>query len=173
MEKEMRAKAGRKSNRSMKAARNFAVVVAVTAILAAATAAHAVSVVVEGSTYDIVTFTGTSSSNISRFTKMEMPWYGNSSQAKAFAMAIGAQLGAPNVGMFGPHVVHALHGTLATSFAYMPAQRNSIPLGIPPADPYTDAVASTQSVPSPLPLVGMAAGFSISRRLHRRIKVSA
>ena len=78
MEKEMRAKAGRKSNRSMKAARNFAVVVAVTAILAAATAAHAVSVVVEGSTYDIVTFTGTSSSNISRLPEslrvVEIPW---------------------------------------------------------------------------------------------------
>jgi len=170
---ETRAKVGRKSNRSMKAARNFAGVLAATAVLAPATAAHAVSVVVDGSTYDIVTFTGTYSSNISRFTKKEMPWYGNSSLAKAFAMAIGAQLGVPNLGMFGPYFVHGLNGTLTTSVAYAPAQRRSIPFAIPPAAPYAYAVASTQSVPAPLPLFGMAAGFSISRRLRRRIKLSA
>lgn len=166
----------------VKAARTLAALVATTAAFASAGAAHAVSVVVNGTTYDVTSFNGSYSNNISRFTTTEMPWFDNASLAQQFATAVETQLGTPNFNTNGPYFAYAESfneelGVFTLSYLYdtsadPPVFSRNIPgtLGI------TYAVASAQgpsAVPGPLPLFGAAAAFDISRRLRRRIKLSA
>lgn len=170
--------------RSVKAARTLAALVAATAAFSSADAAHAVPVVVNGTTYDVTTFTGSYNSNSSRFTTTEMPWFGDGSLAEQFAIAVGAQLGTPVLGTNGPLFAYstAIDPTFGSTNIFVYSYNSTTN---PPAVKFlsaassfniTYAVASAQApsaVPGPLPLFGAAAAFGMSRRLRRRIKLSA
>jgi len=56
----------------MKASRTFAALFASTVAIISANAAHAVSVVVNGNTYEVSTFTGSYEANASKFTTTQM-----------------------------------------------------------------------------------------------------
>jgi len=164
--------------------RNCAALLVATASIATANAAQALVVDVEGTGYNVTTFTGSYKDNVSRFTPAEMPWFGSATNAQVFARAIGIELSLPNFkGTTGPVFVYTdpwfdpLSFTMRVN-AYLydrlsKASPVSRALDLRDQSSYTYAVAAPQAVPSPLPLFGAAAGFSISRRLRRRIKLSA
>lgn len=132
----------------------------------------------------MTTFAGSYSTNSSRFTTTEMPWFGSESLAEQFAIAVGAQLGTPVLGTNGPYFAYttvidpdfgntSLFGYSYSSFTNPPAVTR---LSAGSNFNNTYAVASAQApsaVPGPLPLFGAAAAFGMSRRLRRRIKLSA
>ncbi len=103
-----------------------------------------------------------------------MPWYEDSSLATQFATAVGSSLGQPN-GSYGPFFADGSNG-IYVSVTYLSG--SSILTGIDDADaPFVYATATLQppasSVPSPLPLLGTAAAFRLSRRLRRRLQSAA
>jgi hypothetical protein len=138
-------------------------------------AAQAVTVSVGDTTYAVTTFTGSYDGNVSRFSIMEMPWWGNAALSTEFAEKVGALLGLPNSGG-GP------------LFGWLPKLSYGVPVifyvnrfpyvdnGAHPSDAVaTYAVASALSpstIPGPLPLFGVAAAFGASRYLRRRVKLS-
>ena len=155
------------------------------AVLASANAANAltVPVVVNGTTYDVTTFVGTYNDNSSRFTTTEMPWFGSGSSAEQFAIAVGTQLGLPVFGDTGPFFAYSIltgerGSTSLNAYAYEsfanPPGVFSGAAGASFSASYAVASAQARSaVPGPLPLFGAAAAFGMSRRLRRRIKLSA
>ena len=169
----------------MQTLRKFAVLLSATAAfdIATANAAQALSVDVGGTSYNVTTFTGSFQANVPRFTSAEMPWFGSTTNAQAFARAVGIQLDTPNdKGTSGPLFVYSgpwfdprSNTTRVDSYRYnrLYSALDSRGLNLKDQNSYTFAVAAPQAVPSPLPLLGAAAGFSISRRLRRRIKMSA
>ena len=68
--------------------------------------AQALVVTVGGQQWDVTTFTGSYSANTTKFNTAasggQMPWWGSSTTANAFATAVGAGLGTPNIGTVGP-----------------------------------------------------------------------
>jgi len=169
----------------MQAARTLSTFVVTMAVLASANAANAltVPVVVNGTTYDVTTFVGTYNDNSSRFTTTEMPWFGSESSAEQFAIAVGTQLGLPVFGNAGPFFAYSIRtdprgGVTLGNYSY---ESLSNPPGVSTTVSGASfsasyAVASAQApsaVPGPLPLFGAAAAFGMSRRLRRRIKLSA
>lgn len=156
------------------------------AVLASANAANAltVPVVVNGTTYDVTTFEGSYSNNSSRFTTTEMPWFGSGSLAEQFAIAVGAQLGTPVLGTNGPYFAYSIvfnptfGNTSILSYSYDSSSNPPTVVKSSAGEFFnnTYAVVSAQApsaVPGPLPLFGAAAAFGMSRRLRRRIKLSA
>ncbi len=139
--------------------------------------ANALVVNVGGQDYDVTTFVGSYNDNISKFETAanggEMPWWASSTNATAFASAVGTGLGLPNLGGFGPYFARALItnvqsraylGTGVTSRAVVPTviATYAVATLVPPPAP----------VPSPLPIFGAAAAFGASRQLRKRIKRS-
>ena len=165
---------------SMKASRTFAALFTAAVAITSANAAHAVSVVVNGNTYDVTTFTGSYEANTSTFTTTQMAWWGDATLAQQFATAVGTQLGLPNFGTIGP-----LFGYSAAPDGiggYQVSMSNYDSTISPPINDSkssgvnTYAISSSQpssAVPGPLPVLGVAASFGMSRRLRRRIKLSA
>jgi hypothetical protein len=72
--------------------------------------AQAYVVTVGGVQYDVTTFTGSYDANTSKFALPPapgvMPWWGSSSNATAFASAVGTNLGTPN-NPYGPFFAHS------------------------------------------------------------------
>ena len=138
--------------------------------------AQALVVTVGGQQWDVTTFTGSYSANTTKFNTAasggQMPWWGSSTTANAFATAVGAGLGTPNIGTVGP------------LFGFRPLQGNVIgrlfdPVGgtvgggVALSDTYTYAQATAvPAVPGPLPALGAAAAFGYSRTLRKRIKAT-
>lgn len=170
----------------MQAARTLSTFVVTMAVLASANAANAltVPVVVNGTTYDVTTFVGSYNDNSSRFTTTEMPWFGSGSSAEQFAIAVGTQLGLPVFGSTGPFFAYLIGtdplggSTKLDAYSY---ESSSNPPSVSKRGSAASfsasyAVVSAQApsaVPGPLPLFGAAAAFGMSRRLRRRIKLSA
>jgi hypothetical protein len=144
--------------------------------------AQAFVVNVGGVQYDVTTFTGTYNDNTSKFQTAAnsgvMPWWGSSSLASDFAMAVGSAFGSPNVGPGrGPYFAYAEvsmgpvsiffrknDGSFSSSLTAKQVEvswAQATPLA-PPAAP----------VPGPLPALGAATAFSFSRQLRKRIKRS-
>jgi hypothetical protein len=155
-----------------------------TPILVDAGGAKAIIFTVGGQDYDVTTFNATHSGNESKFATPGnggvMPWWGDSSLAQQFATAVGVSLGTtinPGPGgsnTRGPYFVYALNSGTLDSWNY-----NSLSSGI---ENYTgigrfgnftyaqaSLVPSPAAAPGPLPLLGAATAFGISRRLRRRI----
>jgi hypothetical protein len=140
-----------------------------------------VPVLVNGTTYDVTYFEGSYDDNTSRFTTAEMPWWGDAILAKAFAAAVGGQLGQPTFSALGPGFAYNIYlgGTLSFLDAYAFDANASDPVGqgftTDQNIPYAIATSqTTASVPAPLPILGAAAAFgatkrlrTMSRRLHR------
>ena len=132
----------------------------------------------------MTTFEGSYSNNSSRFTTTEMPWFGSGSLAEQFAIAVGAQLGTPVLDTNGPYFAYSIVIDPDFDTTSIPSYTYNSFLNPPTvvessAGEFvnnTYAVASAQApsaVPGPLPLFGAAAAFGMSRRLRRRIKLSA
>jgi hypothetical protein len=151
--------------------------------------AQALVVTVGGTQYDVTTFTGSYNDNSSKFAQPPapgvMPWWGSSSNATAFASAVGTNLGTPN-NPYGPFFAHSYDPNYDPGFGPDPAvfaafvQGNTtIDTVISPSNPlfvyaqatlYTDPTPA--AAPGPLPLFGAAAAFGFSRKLRKRIKLA-
>lgn len=149
--------------------------------LASAAPAQAltVSVTVGGQNYAVSTGTAVSyDGNESLFATPTnggvMPWYDSGSLAAQFATAVGTSLGTPN-GSFGPFFADASNGVLVSA-----SYRSGGSVLSDTFDSYASYVYATatlqppaSAVPSPLPLLGSAAAFRLSRQLRRRLKSAA
>jgi hypothetical protein len=154
----------------------------------AAGQAQAVIVNVEGQDWDVTTFTGSYNENESRFNIGEMPWWGNESLASLFASAVGSALGAPNglhatLRSWGPKFSFSACDTTCGYLAQYSVELTSgspvVTVGLEPkalesngGRPLTWARATPHAVPGPLPALGAAAAFCVSRKLRKRIKIN-
>ncbi len=116
-----------------------------------------------------------------------MPWWGNASFAQAISQALGNQLGFPNTSSgkpVAPWVGFDLLGPAGSPFLVARYSQEDIlgQLFLVQGDPAQFSTSTTwvqiaptapAPVPGPLPLFGAAAAFGMSRRLRRRIKLSA
>jgi hypothetical protein len=155
----------------------------ITSIFASPQAARALNVVVQGTTYDLQLYSGSYTSNPSFFQSTasggRMPWWGNPSLADDLAGQLANGLSptyADGDPVEGPLFATAFHG-LSIGSEITSSFFDLSTLGI------TDVVttgsfdsSSTLSyavvaapAPAPLPILGVAAGFSASRRLRRRV----
>ena len=150
--------------------------------------AQAYLVTVGGVQYDVTRFTGSYDDNKSKFATAAnggvMPWWGSSSDATAFANAVGTGLGTPNTPL-GPFFAYSFDnnydpdtGMGGDFVSYASFQNNTTSTsGVTPGDPlsvYARATLYTSPapapVPAPLPLLGAALPLSFCRRLRSRSK---
>jgi len=152
--------------------------------------AQALVVTVNSQDWEVTTFTGSYASSSSKFETAAnggvMPWWGSSTNAQAFATAVGSGLGLPNFSAYGPFFGFAPPSGSATllpgnAFSFDPhngptlfriqnvttvrtwAQATLVPAGGP----------ANADVPGPLPALGLAVAFGFSRQLRKRIKASS
>jgi hypothetical protein len=153
--------------------------------------AQAYVVTVGGVQYDVTTFTGSYDDNTSKFATAAnggvMPWWGSSSNATAFASAVGTNLGTPN-NPYGPYFAHSydpiydptgmgypepyvLHALVLGNTVYNGSQASFDYFSVyAQATLYTAPAPAPTATPGPLPLFGAAAAFGFSRKLRKRIK---
>lgn len=143
--------------------------------------ARAVIVNVGGTNYNVTTFQGTYSGNLSKFNTPGnggvMPWWGNQTLAQQFATAVGSSFGFPNVeeGNFGPAFAFSTTPPSQVVFFADFGPPYGVGIGSSPQNStffYAQVAPAPAPVPGPLPAVGAAAAFGISRRLRHRIKLS-
>lgn len=79
--------------------------------------ANAATVVLNGNTYTISTFTGSYNSNTPYFNTTYMPWYGNAGLSNSAAFQLGSQLGYPNG--FGPFFTSGTVNSNSVSVYYV------------------------------------------------------
>ena len=161
---------------------SLAVMASSAALCFAANPAQALTaqVTVDGTTYDVTTFTGTYNENTSKFNTLIngglMPWWGSASLAEQFATAVGGSLGFPVIDTYGPNFAHKIENP---GFAVYVNGK----VFFPPNSVFNYAFTSNETgtyatatvappppaaVPGPLPLLGVGAAFGMSRRLRRR-----
>jgi hypothetical protein len=152
-----------------------------------AQAVSPVVVSVNGSDYEVTYFTGKYDDNSSSFETPAnnglMPWWGNQNLATDFAIAVEFQLGKPNsfvaANNTGPYFAFSPNTPAPNSFTdimtYTAYTNNTLALaeGKNLSYAYATATLVPPPVPGPLPLFGAAAAFGASRRLRRRIQLSA
>jgi hypothetical protein len=110
-----------------------------------------------------------------------MPWWGNASLAQQFATVVGSSLGT-GFGPSGPCFAYGLGGGGVEQYSYIPTATPNVGAGVVLADLggsvlpgsyYAQAVQlsppAPAAAPGPLPVMGAAVAFSMSRRLRRRI----
>jgi hypothetical protein len=150
-----------------------------------AQAVPSVTVNVDGKDYEITYFTGSYYDNTSLFqtpaNNGSMPWWGNLSLANSFASAVELQLGMLNaVGgsndsgpyfAIGPNEGNPYNDTYF--YTVWSNINGTISMPVNYSGNYAYATATPIPAPGPLPLFGAAAAFGASRRLRRRIKLSA
>lgn len=153
--------------------------------------AQALVVNVGGQFWDVTTFTGSYSANITKFNTAAnggmMPWWPTQSPpaassntfANAFALAVGGGLGFTEFGgATGPLFAFQAPGggggnpNIQSMVAQAPTGTTTFNAGILPSTVGTYAQAKLVPTPGPLPLFGAAAAFGFSRKLRNRIKVS-
>ena len=143
--------------------------------------AQALVVTVGGQQWDVTTFTGSYSANTTKFNTAasggQMPWWGSSTTANAFATAVGAQLGTQGTG--GPLFGWRNATTSQVGVSQMKLVEAGSPFdgtvgfNAPKSVTYTYAQADLATpVPGPLPALGAAAAFGYSRTLRKRIKAT-
>ena len=93
------------------------------ALCLATNPAEAVTVTVNGTAYDVNTFAGTYNANTTKFNTLAnnglMPWWGNESLAEQFSAAVGASLGTPVGGSFGPSFAHAIQVETFATYGHL------------------------------------------------------
>ncbi|MFM6174835.1 MAG: hypothetical protein ACKPB4_22350 [Sphaerospermopsis kisseleviana] len=141
--------------------------------------ANAAIFTVGGQQYDATSFTGSNSDNSALFNTPSaggaMPWWGDAAFATAFANAVGSGLGYPN-GVAGPYFAFSID-----DYGFYFEVNGVSYLGASVSNSFTDsnytatyALAtlippSATPTPGPLPILGAASAFGMSRRLRRRI----
>jgi hypothetical protein len=165
--------------------------VAAVALIPLSASALQVTVAAGGSLYEITMFPGNYNSN--PLLLQSNPWWGSQSLSQEFAAAVGNGLGLtpgiplPSIGTAGVGPLFA-YATGRTGFFNIPVTRSSLyyevgslTSGVVSNFPQTRSgfgstlipYAVAREVPAPLPLLGVAAAFSFSRRLRSRIRRSA
>jgi hypothetical protein len=152
--------------------------------------AQAIVVKVGGQFWNVTTFTGSYSANITKFNTAAnggmMPWWptqsppnaSSSTLANTFALAVGSGLGFINFGgATGPLFAYQQPGVggnpnVQSQVAQAPTGTTTFNAGILPNVVGTYAQATLTSVPGPLPVLGAAAAFGFSRKLRKRINDS-
>lgn len=157
--------------------------------------AQALVVNVNGQDWDVTTFSGTYNANTSKFATAAnggiMPWWFNETAAHAFAIAVDAQLGTPNIldgssgppagTGSGPFFGYVTNGIDNIMYGYGWVSNYGVGQGVigfpSGGTSRTWAQATlfldTAEVPGPLPALGAAAAFGFSRKLRKRIKSHA
>lgn len=154
--------------------------------------ARAIIVTVGGSAWDVQTFTGSYTSESSKFNQSMMPWWNDQSLAGQFAAAVQNSLGTPNppVGPLknlGPYFaietfVSGSNTVTGGSVWDQPPVGSGTLLNctstttlcttgltdVGQSAVYATATA-TRNGPGPLPVLGALASFGWSRRLRRRL----
>ena len=146
--------------------------------------AQALVVTVDNQQWDVTTFEGTYNNNVPLL--QSQVWWGSQATAESFASAVGDGLSFRN-----------LLGTVGPAFAFRTSQTSvplvgtvrwvnasaetslgdNIDLTILRSTRFTWATATkvtapnSESVPGPLPLLGLGAVFGFSRKLRKRIKL--
>jgi hypothetical protein len=142
---------------------------------------------VGGLDYDVTRFTGTYNNNASKFNIPAsggvMPWWGNGSLANSFAAAAFARrndFGFPNSGtLLGPFFAFSStsgsDGTLVDNFTYATGSDYvSAMVSRASSRAYAQATLLPPSaVPGPMPVLGAAAAYGLSRKLRQRIRQNA
>jgi hypothetical protein len=161
---------------------------ALTAISLSPVSAKALVVTVNSVQYDVTTFTGTYNNNTSQFETAAnggvMPWWGSSASAEQFAITVGTSLGIVNNCQgsknCGPFFAYAISGTSSIlNYRFDQSASGGVggvlisPLGAGyhASRDWAQATLHTP-VPGPLPLFGVGAAFTFSRRLRKKIKSS-
>lgn len=132
---------------------------------------------VDGTNYD-VTYTNsdiTYNGNESLFNTLanggEMPWWGSSILAQQFATIVGSSLGYPNDDIEGPYFAYNGNVSSWYSIGSSIEQENGLnPLAFRYYATATLHVSPPTAVPAPLPFLGVAAAFGMSRRLRQRLR---
>jgi hypothetical protein len=137
-----------------------------------------VQTTVDGTTYNVTTFTGTYNGNVAKFNTLGnnglMPWWGSDSLATQFATQIGSSLGLPYLSSTGPAFAYVLTSNVSSRIYFPGSGIVGLSAELDGNQTYVIATLATPpaaSVPGPLPLFGAAAAFGMSRRLRRRIQL--
>ncbi len=136
--------------------------------------AQALVVNVNGQNWNVTTFTGTYNANIAKFNTAAnggmMPWWGNSTLADSFALAVGGSLGLPVLDILGPMFGTNTSATLVQTKLFNSNTNAISSLNQNFASSSTFAQAElVPPVPGPIPALGAAAAFGFSRKLRKRI----
>jgi hypothetical protein len=162
---------------------SFTVAASCVALCLAPNSAEAVSVTVNGTTYDVNTFSGTYNANTAKFNTLAnnglMPWWGNESLAEQFATAVGASLGTPISNAYGPMFARNIQdqgfAVYVDGEVYYAGNAFNYSFQTNESGTYATATLAPPpapaAVPGPLPLFGVAAAFGMSRRLRRKIQL--
>lgn len=161
----------------MKVTFGAAALAALTTVVVAAGGSKAAIFTVGGQDYDVTTFSGSYNANLSKFATPAnggvMPWWGNDTLALQFTTTIAASLGFPNPQLNfdqGPRFGYAVNPDYASMFAW--TIHNSVYASIFQSRSVSTVWAQATVVPvvpGPLPILGAATAFGMSRRLRRRI----
>ncbi|MEB3207297.1 MAG: hypothetical protein VKK63_00075 [Synechococcus sp.] len=145
--------------------------------------AQALVVTVDNQLWDVTTFEGTYNNNVSLLQNQE--WWGSQATAEKFASAVGDGLNFPNFfGTIGPYFAFGVSQVNLGFIRFNLVNSNvETVLGVNTDLPATlnanltwaaatkVAAPSSESVPGPLPILGVAAAFGFSRKLRKRIKL--
>ncbi|MFM1902002.1 MAG: hypothetical protein RLZZ216_2578 [Cyanobacteriota bacterium] len=137
---------------------------------------QALVVNVGGEDWDVTTFTGSYDANTSIFATAGnggvMPWWGDSSLANQFTIAVGNGLGLPNVEgpeTFGPYFGRDFRSTpLSGVFFSLFDGADLLAGSVSGLANHPWAQATHVPVSYPLPVLGAAAAFGFSRKLMKR-----
>lgn len=140
--------------------------------------AAALTVQVNGATYDVELYTGSYNSNAAVFqlpaSGGRMPWWGQPTLAADFAFALAAGLSPTPLPADGPLFATAYTGTDVeaayydlTTLGTTDVINENVAFDPNSSQSYA-VVTSPATVPAPLPLFGAAAAFACARRLRRR-----
>ena len=160
---------------------SIAALAALSTVMVDAGGSQAAIFTVGGQDYDVTTFTATYNGNTDKFNTPVnggvMPWWGNPTLAAKFATTIAGNLGFPNPtppGNRSPYFAYNLDDGLGlvSWHSWRVDTASLYSLSSPKSSTRSWAQATLvppSSVPGPLPILGAAAAFGMSRRLRRRI----
>lgn len=135
-----------------------------------------------GNTYDISLVTDTFANAFPTPSTDNMFWWGDGGKAESAVLAVGGAFGYINgsPSIFGPYFAYALQPTFVN--LVVPAKASFAPSGFiavitgeSASSPVTwarSSLVSSAAVPGPLPVLGAAAAFGLSRKLRKRIMQS-
>ena len=144
-------------------------------------ASRALPFTVSGQQYDVTTFSGSYNANASLFNTPAnggaMPWWGNAALAEQFSTAVGAAFGYPNDDIISPYFAHTDTGVaMGAATTINDGFGSFVDFQVSKSTVFHYAVASivpplapATGTPGPLPILGAASAFGMSRRLRRRI----
>ncbi|MCS5693088.1 hypothetical protein NZK33_14010 [Cyanobium sp. FGCU-6] len=155
-----------------------AALAALTTVVVDAGGSKAAIFTVGGQDYDVTTFSGSYNANLSKFATPAnggvMPWWGNQTLALEFSAAVNNSLGmVNNLGSTGPLFAWDYNFALGVRTAnYTNLGANQLGSVTFLNTSYNWAQATLvppAPVPGPLPILGAATAFGMSRRLRHRI----